>query len=135
MTEDLFIQRSKANEREIISTVKEIEPRILLVPPTLLETANRVLFTIIIPKSEFGNYHQEQYKNEKPYWVRYKNILFEKSKFKLETVIREKGNYEIPESFHLPKAMRKRGYYVEYKYLGYGDYSLKILKSEVADED
>ena len=92
-----------------------IQPHVLLVPPDLYKVADRLLHTKIL-NIIFGNYQMYQYREDKPHWERVKHRLKRPSKFNLYSVIRTRYDdeeYALIDSFHLPKAMRKQGYYVE----------------------
>ncbi len=108
----------------------------IIVPTNLEYQAERILYTKELLGTETGNYKKYQFNNEKPYWQRYKNYLLEPSaKYKLEyNCVRKifKTKYDvIPHRGCLPKAMKKRGYFVEFKYLGWDGYETNIKKNRI----
>lgn len=94
----------------------EVGGNVLLVPSNLYDTAERLLYTKDLLETQFGSYIKTQYRDEKPKWIRNKNYLTYGDKFKLNRIIRRRyydENCYVTKSFHLPKAMRKQGYYVK----------------------
>lgn len=93
-----------------------MQPSILLVPPSMYNIADKVLYTKDLLETQFGNYIKTQYREERPRWERNKNYLRYGDKFNLDRIIRREHydeNCYTTKKFHLPKAMRKQGYYVK----------------------
>lgn len=119
MSEDLTLEaleRARKLMAQSIQLDREKQcAQVLLVPPGLFKIAERIMNTRYLLQTVFGNYIQCQYKKEKPYWKRYYNHLEKPKKTELTDVVRTKhgpGEYDLIESFHLPRAMRKHGYFV-----------------------
>ena len=112
-----------------------MEPDILLVPPSMYKVAERLLNTRDLPSTRLGNYIQSQYKNEKPCWRRDAHFLYwPTGKSTIYSFVRrESDEYGTTLDFSLPRAMRKRGFWVERRWSGrYGetDYDPVIRKGQ-----
>jgi len=119
-------------------TVSPVIPNVLIVPPILFESADRVLNTREIRK--LGAYIQYQYR-DKIWWERWDYpIVPKKKQITLKDIIREVYPYSYLwyRRLYLPKAMRKAGFKIRFRnihlwrdeYITYGWVSFPSGKKE-----